>query len=206
LNAATLGRRAVLRVEDPHPSTLGFAAILVGLLWPFIGFLVYWTRTGSTTVLPDTLTNAGGLVLLGPLVVVWAILLVGPRGPLVPFFRRWDDIELDQATIAWTQPGSERTAVPWSEVGGAETGGGGTMPHTEIVDMTGQSLARIDGWQFRDRASGRRGTLPAAIVAVRPDRYELEPRRRGHGYVACIVRLPPVSSPGGGGDSAPSAR
>jgi hypothetical protein len=176
------------RQRNVKPNTLGLILGMSMVVYEFAAFGVYWLVTGSGTIgVGGTLTGIGTLLFLGPMALVFAGLLVGPRGWMRRFFRDPVIVTLSWDGLATRAGWPGERFVPWEEIGGISVVGQGEEA-TRVFDVHGQDTIALPA-AFNAGPSRRNTTIAEMAIAVRPDRYrpidERRPRR------ACVLRSLP---------------
>jgi hypothetical protein len=177
--------------------------LTIGGVWFFAGFVVYWLVTGSWTIgVGGRMSNLGGLVWVGPLVVGTALILVGPRGRLRALWQPRTTLRVDPVGLAWEPErlgGRAPGSVTWSDVEGLRprlwSARSTLSVECQLLGHDGAVLAtlperwrRIDGAGTGSRWWRREDRLTELAVAVRPDRYRL--RRRIFTPEAVLIDRP----------------
>jgi hypothetical protein len=174
--------------------------LTVAVVWPFAGFVVYWLVTGSWTIgVGGRMSNLGGLLWVGSLVVAAALARLGPRGKLRALWQPRLTLRVDRVGLAWQTErpdGRASGSVAWSDVDGLRrrlwNARSSTSVECQLLGPGDAVLATLpERWRrVDDRRPGSawgRGErrLTEIAVAVRPDRYRL--RRRVFAKEAVLI-------------------
>ena len=176
------------RQRQVPPNTLGGILIFAALAYQIAAFGVYWLVTGQWTIgQGGRLTDLGSLLFVGPLLVVTAGLIAGPRPGLRRFFEEPVTVALSPERLAVRGGGLAQLVITWDAVGGISVVGTGQAA-THVLDVTARELVALPAW-FDAVSTRRRTTLPELTMAMRPDRYRpLDERRPQRG---CLLREVP---------------
>lgn len=94
--------------------------VIAGGIWFFAGFVVYRLVTGSWTIgVGGRMSNLGGLLWIGPLIVGVALILIGRHGKLRALWRPRLTLQVDRDGLAWRADGPDGRkagSVGWSDV------------------------------------------------------------------------------------------
>ena len=159
--------------------------VIAGGVWFFAGFVVYWLVTGSWTIgVGGRISNLGGLLWIGPLIVGVALILIGPHGKLRTLWKPRLRLQVDRVGLAWEAEGPdgrEAGSVAWSDVDRLRprfwSTRGSLSVECQLLGPRGTVLATLpERWSRVDGRGRGEHRLTQIAVAVRPDRYRLRKR------------------------------
>ena len=156
------------------PSNVYVIALLGGLAWTFGGSFVN-AEIGNGRL--DTLGTImwaviwwGPLIFFMPLVGIFPLALIEPRGIFRSFYAEPTLVGLNHDELSWTMPNGVTGRAAWNDVGGVSSYASGGPNTTHLFDVAGVEVAEFEGGFIgRDRKAV---DLSAVILELRPDLFE----------------------------------
>jgi hypothetical protein len=149
-------------------------ALLGAIVWTFAGsFLNEEIGHRTFDALGDVIWALiwwGPLIVFMPLIRVFPLALIEPRGILRSFYAEPTLVRLNHDELSWTMPNGVTGRTAWNDVGGVSSYSSGGQNTTHLFDIAGVEVVEFDGGFIgRDRKAV---DLSAVILELRPDLFE----------------------------------
>jgi hypothetical protein len=153
---------------------LYLVALLGALAWTFGGFFVNAEiRNGTLDTLGTVIWAViwwGPLIVFVPLVRIFPLALIEPRGIFRWFYAEPTVVHLTHDELSWTMPNGVTGQAAWNDVGGVSTYGDAGGNSTQLFDLTGVEIAEFEGG-FID-STRKAVDLSAVVLELRADLFE----------------------------------
>jgi len=149
-------------------------ALLGALAWTFAGsFLNEEIGNRTFDALGDVIWALiwwGPLIFFMPLVGIFPLALIEPRGILRSFYAEPTVLRLNHDELSWTMPNGVTGRTAWKDVGGVSSYASDGQNTTQLFDANGVEIAEFDGGFI---GGDRKAVdLSAVVLELRPDLFE----------------------------------